>query len=124
MNSKFNLATEVNMLKEKSFLQALLTNNADDPVKAKARNVSTPKAVNPQRAQWVERNKNVMVNDIEDFSIQFFKPNDSNCRLDAKDVFLKPEWNWCVLRIFGGRFPGMKAINDLVNSWGVPQSHS
>lgn len=110
VDSKFNLAnaSKAPVKNSISYKNALL-NNSKPPVN-----------MNANKARWIEKNKNLMVNDIEDFPIQYFNPHDTTYHLEDKDVFLQPEWNWCVLGTFGGRFPRMKAINDLVISWGVP----
>ncbi|KDP37580.1 hypothetical protein JCGZ_08271 [Jatropha curcas] len=41
--------------------------------------------------------------------------------LDEGDLInVEKTWGWCAVGSFTGRFPGMRAVQSLVDSWGVP----
>ncbi|GFZ07107.1 hypothetical protein Acr_19g0000440 [Actinidia rufa] len=76
-----------------------------------------------QKAQYVETVRNVD-SDAGEVRTEVKKPQETNrvtyaslpVRIDAEDVE-NGNWSSCLVGYFGGRFPGKKALHQLVNSW-------
>lgn len=73
------------------------------------------------KAPWVRLFKENRETIDSEFKLEFLEPTKGRAHINRDELLeIREEWTFALLGCFAGRFPGLKAIRALVDSWKTP----